>query len=82
MKHPRWPATSPMTAVQTPIMAMEITKHGYPAPNPKQVWIEKFGKMQKILLFYLLVFDLLIFSWNNKKMISACLDYEFYFMQK
>ena len=49
MKHPRWPATSPMTAVQTPIMAMEITKHGYPAPNPKQVWKEKFGKMQKIL---------------------------------
>ena len=51
MKHPRWPATSPMTAVQTPIMAMEITKHGYPAPNPIQVWKEKFGKMQKILHF-------------------------------
>ena len=30
MKQPRWPATSPMTAVQRPIMAIEITKQGYP----------------------------------------------------
>ena len=28
MKHPKWLATSPMTAVQTPIMAMEMTKQG------------------------------------------------------
>jgi len=28
MKHPKCPATSPMTAVHTPIMAMEITKQG------------------------------------------------------
>ena len=30
MKQPRWPATSPMTAVQAPIMKIEITKVGYP----------------------------------------------------
>ena len=30
MKQPRWPATSPMTAAQRPIMAIEITKQGYP----------------------------------------------------
>ena len=34
MKQPKWPATSPITAVQTPIMAMEITKQGYPDPIP------------------------------------------------
>ena len=34
MKQPKWPATSPMTAVQTPIMAMETTKHGYPLAIP------------------------------------------------
>ena len=30
MKHPRWPATSPIKAVQAPIAEMEITKQGYP----------------------------------------------------
>ena len=34
MKQPKWPATSPMTAVQRPIMAMETTKHGYPLAIP------------------------------------------------
>ena len=28
IKQPKWPATSPMTAVQIPIIAMEITKQG------------------------------------------------------
>ena len=28
IKQPKWPATSPMTAVQRPIIAMEITKQG------------------------------------------------------
>ena len=47
MKHPRWPATSPITAVHTPIMAMEITKHGYPAPRPKGFFRKhKFEKQQ------------------------------------
>lgn len=35
MKQPRWLATSPMTAVQTPIMAMAITKQGYPFIIPR-----------------------------------------------
>ena len=34
MKHPKWPATSPMTAVQTPIIAIETTKQGYPLAIP------------------------------------------------
>ena len=34
MKQPKWPATSPMTAVQTPMKAMEITKQGYPLAIP------------------------------------------------
>ena len=34
MKQPKWPATSPMTAVQTPIMQIETTKHGYPLAIP------------------------------------------------
>ena len=28
MKQPKWLATSPMIAVQKPIMAMAMTKHG------------------------------------------------------
>ena len=28
IKQPKWPATSPMTAVHRPIIAMEITKQG------------------------------------------------------
>ena len=36
MKQPKWPATSPITAVQTPIMAMEMTKQGYPLAIPVQ----------------------------------------------
>ena len=32
MKQPRWPATSPMTAVQIPIAPMAITNVGYPWP--------------------------------------------------
>ena len=34
MKQPKCPATSPITAVQRPIMAMEITKQGYPLAIP------------------------------------------------
>ena len=30
MKHPRWPATSPMTAVKIPMKIIEVTKVGYP----------------------------------------------------
>ena len=30
MKHPRWPATSPIIAVQPPMKKMEMTKVGYP----------------------------------------------------
>jgi hypothetical protein len=30
MKQPNWAATSPMTAVQTPIIAIEQTKQRYP----------------------------------------------------
>ena len=34
MKQPKWPATSPITAVHMPIIQMEITKHGYPLAIP------------------------------------------------
>ena len=40
MKQPRCPATSPMMAVQTPIMAIERTKQGYPLPRPV-IWMDK-----------------------------------------
>jgi len=30
MKQPRWPATSPMTAVKRPMEIIEVTKVGYP----------------------------------------------------
>ena len=35
MKQPRCPATSPMTAVQSPTAAMEMTKVGYPLKMPE-----------------------------------------------
>ena len=34
MKQPKCPATSPMTAVHRPIIAIEITKQGYPLAIP------------------------------------------------
>ena len=34
MKQPRWPATSPITAVHNPTNAMEMTKVGYPLKIP------------------------------------------------
>ena len=36
MKQPKCPATSPMTAVHRPIIAIEITKQGYPLAIP--IW--------------------------------------------
>ena len=36
MKHPRCPATSPMTAVTRPIIRMDKTKVKYPWNNPVQ----------------------------------------------
>jgi len=30
MEQPRWPATSPMTAVKRPMKIIEVTKVGYP----------------------------------------------------
>ena len=38
MKQPKWAATSPITAVQAPIMKIEMTKHGYPLAIPAQNW--------------------------------------------
>ena len=37
MKQPKWPATSPMIAVHNPIMAIEITKQGYPLAMPDSI---------------------------------------------
>ena len=34
MKQPRWPATSPMTAVQAPMKAIEMTNVKYPLKIP------------------------------------------------
>ena len=50
MKHPKWLATSPMTAVQTPIMAMEMTKQGYPPAMPVRAIAQKKGMIVKRLL--------------------------------
>ncbi len=50
MKQPRWPATSPMTAVQRPMKAIEMTKQGYPLPMPIYYFIIK------IMVFKLYVY--------------------------
>ena len=37
MKQPRWPATSPITAVHKPTNAMEMTNVGYPLKIPDKI---------------------------------------------
>jgi len=44
MKQPNWAATSPMTAVQTPIIAIETKKQRYPLKRPECVFSDRVGK--------------------------------------
>ena len=50
MKQPRWPATSPITAVHNPTNAMEMTKVGYPLKIPINLSKKKVSKSYKDLL--------------------------------
>ena len=50
MKQPRWPATSPITAVHNPTNAMEMTKVGYPLKIPDNS-NEKVSEIMKHVLY-------------------------------
>ena len=52
MKQPRWPATSPITAVHAPMAEIDTTKVGYPLIIAKSLLNSMFIKYFGVSLFW------------------------------